>query len=85
MVCVITVNSHHLLNIVPQPQYIFGICLCFVLISQNVSNLLQKRHFPISAYFGSLFCYQSNGKIQINTKLLHFWYCSDKLIKGSFL
>ena len=34
-----------------------------------------------SAYFGSHFCYHSNGKNRINPRLLHLGYCSNKLIR----
>ena len=33
-----------------------------------------------SAYFGGHLCYHSNGKSQRNLRLLHFEYCSNKLI-----
>ena len=32
-----------------------------------------------SAYFDNNFCYQSNSKNQINTRLSHLGYCSNKL------
>ena len=39
-------NSHHLL------KYLFGICLCSILIPLlHVSNLLQNDHFPIFSLF----------------------------------
>ena len=67
-------NSHPLL------KYLFGICLCSMLISlSNVLNLLQNGHFPIFSHFGSHFCYHSNGKNRINPRLLHLDYCSNKL------
>ena len=37
--------------------------------------------FLISAYFGGHFCYHSNCKSRINAKILHFGYCSNKLIQ----
>ena len=36
--------------------------------------------FLFSAYFGYHFCYHSNRKSQINTRPLHFGYCSNKQI-----
>ena len=41
--------------------------------------------FLYSAYFGSYFCYHSNGKSQINTRLLHLGYCSNKLIGRNYI
>ena len=59
-------NSRH------QFKYIFGVCLCSMLTAlSNVSNLLKNGQFPISAYFGTHFCYHSNGKSQTNIKLIH--------------
>ena len=61
-------------------KYLFGICLCPLLISlSNLSIQLQNGPFPIF----SLFCYHSNGKSQSNLKLLHFGYCSYKLVKNN--
>ena len=37
--------------------------------------------FLFSAYFGGLFCYHSNRKSRINTRPLHFGYCSNELIR----
>ena len=37
--------------------------------------------FLFSAYFGGHFCYHSNRKSQINTRTLHFGYCSNKLME----
>ena len=37
--------------------------------------------FLFSAYFGSHFCYHSNGKSQIYTRLLRLVYCSNKPIR----
>ena len=52
-----------------------SICLCSMLISPSkVSYLFQKGH-SFLALFGSHFCYHSNGKSQINTRLLHL--CSS--------
>ena len=65
-------NSRHLL------KYFFGIYLCSILNPLlHVSNLLENCHFLIF----SLFCYHSNCKSRINTRLLHFGYCSNKLIR----
>ena len=36
------------------------------------------------SYFGGHFCYHSNGKCRINTRVLHFGYCSNKLIKRNY-
>ena len=36
--------------------------------------------FLFSAFFGGQFCYFSNRKSRINTRPLHFGYCSNKLI-----
>ena len=70
------INFHHLL------KYTFSICLCSVLISlSNVTNLLKMVIDLFSAYFGSHFCFHSNGKSQINTGLLHLGVCSNKLIR----
>ena len=69
-------NSHHLL------KYFLGICLCSISISLlHASNLLQNGLFLFSAYFGGHFCYHSNRKSRINARLLHFGYCSNKLIR----
>ena len=40
--------------------------------------------FLFSAYFGCHFCYNSKGKSQINTRLLHFGYSSYKLMRNCF-
>ena len=40
--------------------------------------------FLFSAYFGGHFCYHSNRKSRINARLLHFGYCSKKLVKSNF-
>ena len=65
-------NSHLL-------KYLFGICLCSMLISlSNLSILLQCSkmvNFLFSAYFGDHFCCHSNCKSQSNLRLLHFGYC----------
>ena len=37
--------------------------------------------FLFSAYFGGHFCYHSNRKSRINTRPLHFGYCSNKMKK----
>ena len=37
--------------------------------------------FLFLAYFGGHFCYHSNHKSRINARLLHFGYCSNKLIQ----
>ena len=44
-------NSHHLL------KYLFGICLCTILISPSkvVSNLFQNGYFPIFSLFRQSF------------------------------
>ena len=73
-------NSHHLL------KYLFCICLYSMLTSLlNISKLLQMVNFLFSAYFGGHFCNNSNGKSQINLRLLPFGYCKDKLVKKQFL
>ena len=47
-----------------------------------MSQICSKiANFLFSAYFGGHFCYHSNGKSQINTRYLHFGYCSNKLIR----
>ena len=38
-------------------------------------------NFLFSAYFGSHFCYHTNDKSQSNLRLLHFVYCSSKLVR----
>ena len=38
-------------------------------------------NFPFSDYFSRHFGYHSNGKSQINTRLLHLGYASNKLIR----
>ena len=38
-------------------------------------------NFLFSAYFGSHFCYHSNGKSQINDRLLYLGQCSNKLAR----
>ena len=73
-------NSHHRL------KYLFCICLCSMLTSLlNVSKCLQMVNFLFSAYFGGHFCINSNGKSQINLRLLPFGYCKNKLVKKQFL
>ena len=48
-----------------------------------MSQICSKMaNFLFSAYFGGHFCYHSNGKSQINTRVLHFGYCSNKLSKN---
>ena len=45
-----------------------------------MSQSFKMATFLFSAYFGGHFCYHSNGKSKINTRLLHLAYCSNKLI-----
>ena len=72
-------SSHHLL------KYLFGICLCSMLISlSNVLNLLKKANFLFSASFGGHFCYHSNCNSRMNSRLLHFGYCSNKIIRTNW-
>ena len=65
-----------------------GICLCSMLISlSNLSILLQKVQFSLLSLFWRPFCYQSNGKSNSNLsnlRLLHFGYCSNKLISKNW-
>ena len=48
-------------------------------MSQTCSKLVN------SAFFGGHFCYHSNSKSQINTRLLHLSYCSNKVIKKNLV
>ena len=65
-------NSHRLL------KYVLGICLCFMLISLLMSQICSKMvTFLFLAYYSGHFCYHSNGKSQINTRLLHLGYCEE--------
>ena len=41
----------------------------------------KMANFLLSAYFGGNFCNHGNGKSQINTRILHFGYCSNKPIR----
>ena len=47
----------------------------------NVSYLFQNGQFLILACFGSHFSDHSNGKSQINIRLLHLGYWSNELIR----
>ena len=52
-----------------------------MLIYLQMSQICPKMAtFLFSAFFGSHICYHSNGKSQINTRLLHLGYWSNKLI-----
>ena len=48
-----------------------------MLISVKCLKFAPKWSF---SYFGDHFCYYSNGKSQMNTRLLHLGYCSNTLI-----
>ena len=48
----------------------------------KVSNLFQNGHFLI---FGGQFCYHSNGKSEINSRLLRLGYCSNKSVRRYLL
>ena len=76
LVCCLCDNSNHLL------EYLFGVCLFSLLISlSNVLKVFQNGQFPISVYFGGHVCYHTNSKSQINTRLKHLVYHSNKLIR----
>ena len=63
-------------------KYLFRICLCAMLISLSTSHVFSKMvNFLFSAYFSEHFCYHTNCKSQSNMKLLHFGYCSNRLIR----
>ena len=47
----------------------------------NLSIYSKMVNFLFSAYFGSHFCYHTNDKSQSNLRLLHFVYCSSKLVR----
>ena len=49
--------------------------------SPKALNVVQNGNFSILSLFGGHFCYDSNGKSEINARLLHFGYSSYKPIR----
>ena len=58
----------------------FACALCLFLCQMShICSKMATVLFP--AYFGGHFCYHRNGKSRINSSLLHFGYCANKLIR----
>ena len=61
--------------------------LLVLYVNLSVKPLIFAPKWSISyfqPFFGGHFCYHSNGKSQSNLKLLHFGYCSNKLIRTNW-
>ena len=71
-------NFNHLLKYILVHVFACALCLFICQMSQICSKMV---NFLFSAYFDGHFCYHSNGKSQINARLLHFGYCSNKFMK----
>ena len=55
--------------------------ICWNFLGQMSQICSKMVIFLFSVYFGGHFCYHSNGKSQIDTRLVHLRYYSSELIE----
>ena len=71
-------NSHNLL------KYCFVFACALYLFLCNMSQICFKMAiFLFSADFGGHLCYTTIATVKNDARLLHFGYCSYKLIQGT--